>query len=221
MLKVGPEPSFVIGVHPQITRWRLAFSFDRERLSSIFGRAQIASYQLTNTFDEGIGGRITMHMPKVWSTDLKRVQFKLAASEEFSDSFHITLRPDASSGEETVRVEFELTADRNYKFDVYRRLDVGLGDVSIEVSTHVNKEGQLVVQQQLINRTDKYANFDCMLYAPDRRRQRQQIFNLGRGRNTQTSVLPRGKELIGKTIWMRAEEIGGDRILNHRIVVEP
>ena len=50
---------------------------------------------------------------------------------------------------------------------------------------------------------------------------RQQIFNLGRGRNTQTYVPPRGKELIGKTIWLRAEEIGGDRILNHRIVVEP
>ena len=59
-----------------------------------------------------------------------------------------------------------------------------------------------------------------MLFAPQRRRQRRYVLDLGPGRDTQAYVLPRGRELIGKTIWLRAEEIGGQRILNYQIVVE-
>ncbi len=50
--------------------------------------------------------------------------------------------------------------------------------------------------------------------APERRRERQQVFNLGRGRTTVTYVLPNGNQLLGQQIWFRAEEIDGDRILN-------
>ena len=93
-------------------------------------------------------------------------------------------------------------------------------DVTIDASTRLNEQGQLIVQQQLTNKTDEFASFDCMLFAPNRRRQRQQVLNLGRGRHTRTYILPRGEELIGTTLWLRAEEIDGERILNHRILVE-
>ena len=59
-----------------------------------------------------------------------------------------------------------------------------------------------------------------MLFVPDRLRQRRHVLNLGRGRNVQTYLLPRGEELLGKTLWLRAEEIGGERMLNHQILVE-
>ena len=97
---------------------------------------------------------------------------------------------------------------------------MGLGKVTIDVNTSIDETGNLVVNQQLINRSDSVVNFDCMLFAPNRRRQRRYVLNLSRGRNSLTYLLPRGEELIGKTIWLRAEEIGGDRMLNHQILVE-
>ena len=66
--------------------------------------------------------------------------------------------------------------------------------------------------------SERFVSFNCLLFAPDRRRERRQVFHLGQGRTTNIFVLPNGRELIGRTLWVRAEEIGGSRILNHHIV---
>jgi hypothetical protein len=41
-----------------------------------------------------------------------------------------------------------------------------------------------------------------------------------RTRDVKTYRLQNGKELLGKTLWLRAEEIDGRRVLNYRFVVE-
>jgi hypothetical protein len=43
---------------------------------------------------------------------------------------------------------------------------------------------------------------------------------LGRERTTLKFVLSEGEELIGKKLWIRAEEIGGFRVLNYTLDVE-
>ena len=220
VISVGPQPVFVTGINLSIALWRLRFSFSRAHLSSIFGRPQRASYQVVNTYSQGISGVMNLDSPDEWGTDLRGVRFKLAEGDSLNNAFDITLRPVARSGEHKVRVDFEVAADRTYRFSLYRRFELGLGDVSIKVSTSIDEAGSLVVSQQLANRTDSLVNFDCMLFAPNRRRQRRYVLNLGRGRNNLTYILPNGEELIGKTIWLRAEEIGGDRMLNHEILVE-
>ena len=91
----------------------------------------------------------------------------------------------------------------------------------IDLHTHLDAEKHLVVTQTLINQTDDFVSFDCLLFAPNRRRQRIQVYNLGRGRNTQNYYLPQGDELIGEKLWIRAEEVGGQRMLNYHIAVEP
>ena len=213
MISVGPQPVFVTGINLPIALWRISFSFSRDHLSSIFGQPQRASYQVVNTFPQGIGSVMSLDSPDEWGTDLRDMRFKLAEGDFLSNSFDITLRPVARS-------EFEVAADRTHHFSLYRRFELGLGDVSIKVSTRIDESGSLVVSQQLINRTDSSVNFDCMLFAPNRRRQRRYVLNLSREHNTLTYILPHGEELIGKTIWLQAEEIDGDRILNHEILVE-
>ena len=84
-----------------------------------------------------------------------------------------------------------------------------------------NGKGDLVIDQRLINTTDDFVNFKCLLFAPGRRRMRQNVLNLSRGTNTKSFVIPDGKDLIGKTIWVRAEEIAGERILNYRFEARP
>ena len=220
VIPVGPQPVFLSGVNLPITRWRLDFAFDRENLASTFSHPQRAFYRIVNSFPQGVTGSMTLQTPYAWETDLRAVHFKLAEGTDRSEQFVITLQPVARSGRHQVCVHFDVSADRIYSFNLYRHLELGLRDVSIEVTTDIDEDGNLVVSQQLTNQNDQVVNFDCMLFAPERRRQRRHILNLGRGRNSQTYILPQGEQLIGKTIWLRAEEIGGARMLNHQIVVE-
>jgi hypothetical protein len=90
----------------------------------------------------------------------------------------------------------------------------------IEMASHLDDEGNLVVEQQLVNLTDRFVSFNCLLFAEGRRRQRRQVYNLGRGRTTNVFILPEGEALVGTTLWLRAEEIGGARVLNHSGLAE-
>ena len=143
---------------------------------------------------------MTMHAPDVLDTDLHGEGFNLADGDRLSNTFDITLRPVARSGEQKVRVDFEVTAERTYRFSLFRRFQLGLRDVAIHVTADIGENGNLVVSHQLTNKSDFFVSFDCMLFAPNRRRQRRHVLNLGSGRNTQTFILPQGAELIGKTI---------------------
>jgi hypothetical protein len=199
----------------------MSFAFDKEQLSSTFGKYQKASYRFQNFFDQGVSGKVELISPEVWETQHGIRRFKLAAGEEGKQVFEVLLRPDANSGPQPVRIDFDIAADRQYQFSVYRTMQIGLGDIMIEASTQLGENGELMVEQHLINETDQAPSFNCLLFAPDRRRQRIQVFNAGRGRTTSHFVLPDGAGLVGKTIWLRAEEIGGARILNHRVTVTP
>jgi hypothetical protein len=220
VIPVGPLPTFITGLHPSVTRWRLSFKFDNPQISSVVGRPQTVSYRATNYFRQGVNGQITLDTPDVWGTPSLPVRFKLAKDEELTNSFMVTLRADASSGRQDVRIDFDVIADQRYQFRVYRSVDVGLGNVSIDLRSHIDSSGDLVVQQTLVNQSEQLVSFNCYLFAPSRRRLRHQVFDLARGTDKRIYVLPNGAELKGKTIWLRAEEIGGDRVLNYRLSVE-
>lgn len=220
VIRVGPLPSFVTGLNPAIARWRLSFKFDNDRISSVVGRPQTISYQVSNSFPQGVSGQVRLDTPEVWGPPPAPLRFKLAATEPLSTSFSVTLRGDASSGRQNIRINFDVAADQRYQFSVYRTMDVGLGNISIELSAHVNRDNELVVQQRMINQSEQFVSFNCYLFAPNRRRLRHQVFELGRGTDKRIFVLPRGDQLKGKMIWLRAEEIGGDRVLNYRLKVE-
>jgi len=106
-----------------------------------------------------------------------------------------------------------------HRFSVHRTLQLGLDGVQIE-RTSALKNGALVVEVHLTNLSDRPFSFQCVLFAPERRRQSRQVIDLGRERTTLKFVLPEGEELIGKKLWLRAEEIGGFRVLNYSIVPE-
>ena len=219
-IEVGTLPTFITGVNLPIAKVRMSFNFDRNEIPSVFGRQQTARYRFKNHFGQGVGGTVKLHVPAVWQAEPDQVRFKLAEGEELTEDLHVLLRADASSGPQPVQIDFDITADKNYRFSVYRVIEVGLGDVTVELSTRLDPQGNLIVEQNLINKTDQFVSFNCMLFAPNRRRQREQVLNLARGGNTSMFVLPNGEELLGRTLWLRAEEIGGDRILNYHVVAE-
>ncbi|OHB68345.1 MAG: hypothetical protein A2V70_06735 [Planctomycetes bacterium RBG_13_63_9] len=221
VIRVGRLPTFVTGVNEAITRWRMGFSFARERIPSIFGVRQQDSLRQQNHFAQQATGRAELVMPETWMVTPRQVDFDLAAGEAMEHAFEITLPLDALSGVQKVCVDYEVQTDRLYRFSVYRQMEVGLGDVHIETATALNDQGDLEVQQRLANDSDQRVSFRCQLYAPGRRRLMTQVVDLGRTVDVQTYRMPDGKQLLGETLWLRAEEIDGRRTLSYRFPVKP
>ncbi len=220
VIAVGPLPIFLTDVDPAIARWCMSLQFEQQQLANVFGRPQVLSLRVRNPFSQGITGELALMTPDSWGPRPVPFSFKMSVNEERVFTFPITLRSDVSSGQYDVRIDCQISGDQDYHFDVLRTLEIGGGNLFLELSARIDDQGQLVVEQQMVNQSDEVVNFSCYLHIPERRRLRKQVYDLGRGRDKKTYVIPNGAELVGKKIWLRAEEIGGDRIRNYRLVVE-
>lgn len=217
---VGPLPIFIKGVNEPIIRMRMSFRFAREQLPSVFGKSHDQGIHLQNFFPSGIQGKVRMNTPDVWRVPENEMDISMAGGEILDRTFQIELPFDANTGRQEIKVDFDIEADRNYKFSVFRHIDIGLGDVVVDVVTSLDKKGNLEVQQHLTNHTDEPLSFTCTLFAPNRRRMRTQVLQLERGTDTRTYRLSNGAELIDKKILLRLEEVDGQRVLNYRITVK-
>jgi hypothetical protein len=186
----------------------------------VFGRPHDNAFQVTNSFSRGAGGVATLVVPEGWDVEPREIKFRLAAGEQAKYRFQITLPYNAASGSHLIRVDFKVRADQVCEFSVYRHLNVGMGEVHVDVATRLNPQGELEVQQRFTNKGTSQVSFRCQLFAPGRRRLKSQVIGLVQGSNVQAYVLPDGRELLGKTLWIRAEEMNGPRVLNYRFVAE-
>jgi hypothetical protein len=132
ILEVGPTPLVIRGCSEPIARWRLATHFNTQRLESKHG-SQPATITTRNTFPAGVSGTATLNVPSEWQTDSNRWAFQSAQGEKLAIPLNITLPPNASLGDVKVSMDFEVSAERRYKFRVYRSFEVGLGDVQLDV----------------------------------------------------------------------------------------
>jgi hypothetical protein len=112
-------------------------------------------------------------------------------------------------------------ADRGCRFSVYRPIQVGLAAMRVEFTTRLNERGELEVQQQTMNEGDKPIGLRCQLFAPGRQRLSTQVEAPGRGRDRKTYSFPDGRGLIGKTLWLQAQDTRGIEVLNYRFVAQP
>lgn len=219
-LEVGPTPVFVTGQSAGVARWQAGLEFESQRLASVFDQQQTITVRVPNGFGQGISGELTLHAPPSWKVDARPTRFKVGEGDELKLPLPVTLDGAANSGPQAVRLDFEIAADRSYRFSVHRSLQLGLEDVQIELNTRLREDGALVVEQQLTNVSGHPVSFQCLLFPPGRRREMRQVIQASQGRTALTFVLPAGEELIGQKLWLRAEEIGGPRVLNHTIVAE-
>ena len=220
VLKVSSVPTLVTGIDEALVRWHMGCDLAVRKVPSVFGKPHPNSLKVQNFFGQGISGKARLMTPDVWRTTPREINFRLAPDESSELPFEITLPYDASSGAQTIRIDFEISADRRYQFSIYRPFDIGLGEVSVDILTRINEEGQLEVTQELRNQTDGPVSFRCQLFAPGRHAIRSQVLSHARGVDTKVYRLDRGSELVGQTLWLRAEEIGGSRSLNYRFVAQ-
>ena len=73
--------------------------------------------------------------------------------------------------------------------------------------------------QRCENTSSEPVTLPCNLFAPGQRRLRWQVPNLASGSDEHVYRLSDGERFRGQTLWVRAEEVGGPRVLSYRFVV--
>ncbi|MBN2578570.1 MAG: hypothetical protein JXB10_06220 [Pirellulales bacterium] len=220
-LRVGSLPVFVHGLSESVARWSLGLRLDQKRLATRLDRPQPFRMTVANSFPGGVEGVARLGLPEGWKADPKSLSLNLSPGETWRSAFDVTLPYSVDSGRHNLQIDFDLQTDPPCKFSVLRPVEVGSGDVALEVSTRLNERDQLEVEQRLINRTPGEVSFDCALYAPDRRRSSAQVLDLGQGADAKVYRLEGGRDLLGKTLWLHAEQAGGPRVLNYHFPATP
>jgi hypothetical protein len=241
-IHVGPTPLFVLGLHESITRWRMAAQFEKRQVPSVFAKPHPNVLRFRNFFPQGVGGSmkiVILHsrrdgnsaageksstepsgfMLERWSIEPPQSVFQLAADAEMKFPFEIELR-NALFGKQPVRIDFKIEADRPYQFSVYSDLEVGTEDLTLDVTTHLDKEGMLIVEQLMTNSAEQLADFKCFLRAKGQRRQRMQVYRLGKELDRKVYRFASGRELLGKEMLLELEELNGPRELRYRFIAK-
>ncbi len=217
VIAVEQLPNFLVGLDGPVTQWQLGVGFSPKQLPSVPSAIVPARLELKNTFPQAISGHISIRAPENWHMEPRTAEFRLEVGAAWRQDLQVALPNDVTGGRQMVRLDFEIQADRLYRFAMVRPLEITLGDVEFAGHATLDKHGEMEVRQTLINRGASAAGFRCDLLVPDRRRQSTEVFLQPSGKSELTYHLPDGEQLRGKTIWLRAEEIDGPRVLNYRI----
>jgi hypothetical protein len=212
---VGPTPTFLTGLDEPLARWQVGVQLDPPQLPSVVRRPQKVALKLSNPFPQGIVGSIRVVAPPQWIVQPETVEFQLRAGETQSLPLDVRLPADVTLGPQALQLDVQLSAARRYEFRMQRSLSVGTGELRLEAFTRLTAEGDLEVEQHVISSTDEPLSLECLLYAPDRKRLRSFV-RVREGEDVRIYRLPNGAELIGKSLWLRAEEQHGDRVFNVR-----
>lgn len=236
VIRVGRMPRFVFGLNEPITRWRMATRFETGSVPSIFGVEHANAALLTNTFPQGVGGRMKVFVPArdeenealsevesaEWEISMEDDQLSLKSGEDRRSPIAIRLQ-DAQYGDQLVRLDFTLLADREYQFSVWRQVHVGLEAVRLNVETRLGRDGRLIVEQLMSQESGQPSDFTCFLYVPgtDKRRKRAQVFQLGPDVDKKHYTYLNADGLIGREMRLKIQEVDGRRELIHRFRVDP
>lgn len=223
-LEVGTTPLIIRGCSVPVAQWRLAVKYAKGRISSETGQHEDAIVGV-NTFPQGLTGKVTVHFPTGWEIDPVQWPLHAAGGEDFKLPMLLTFPRDprdATLGEFRTWIDFEISADRAYKFRVNLPYRLGLGDVDLKVTSRRTPDGRLEVEQRIINNTEplEILEFNCSLFVPNEIRRRHFVTRLGKGEDQRFYFLPNADAHRGEELMLRAEQIDGRRVLNFRWKVE-
>ena len=211
---VGHVPTFLTGLNEPLVRWQIDAALGHDGFPSIPLQPLVSSLRLKSSFTQPITGRVTLSPPPKWRIEPRIIDLRLAPGEAVQRPLEITLPLEVTAGRNVIGIDYEIQADRVYRFHTTRFLDVGTKDVLLEVTTRLEAGGELRVEQTLTNQDKRPVSFRCYLLAPGRPRQAVQVAAQPGGRDQKLYHLADGEELLGKTLWLQAEEIDGPRVLN-------
>jgi hypothetical protein len=238
VIRVGPTPSFVLGLHEAVTRWRMHVSFKADQVPSIFKTPHPNSIRFQNFFPQGVGGSLKIVIleergadeklgreasggdasswtPDRWIIEPPETNFQLAAGQATEFPFEIRLK-NALYGKQRVRIDFNVEAEEQFEFSVYRDMEVGTSDLTLAVNSHLEKDGTMIIEQLMTNSAERLTDLKCYLYAKGRRPERMQVYRLGPRVDRKVYRFADGVSLVGDEMLLEVEELSGPRVLRYR-----
>ncbi|MEZ6089964.1 MAG: hypothetical protein R3C05_18445 [Pirellulaceae bacterium] len=219
IVRVDRLPVFLTNVNPLIAKFRIAAKLQPARLESLPGRQQVLNLSLKNTFGAPVSGRFTMQSPATWEIARQSRDINISETATTEIPIEISLRSNAVIGRHRVRFDFAIEADKRSKFSVWRNIDVGPDDLKFEPSFRFDASGALIVTVTLSNHAQHAQDYNCYLMTQSQSRQHQRM-QMTVGPVQQVSkdfVWPNGKDLIGTTMTLQAEDRNGKRVLIYPI----
>jgi hypothetical protein len=215
-IDLGPIPRLLLSCSEPVARWRITARFEDGKMKSEFGGHNDAVVG-RNTFPQGVSGTVTLVLPEGWSAEPREWTITAAAGEEFRFPVFLTAPTNTPLGDHLFVMDFNIVADRPYRFRVEKPYIVGLGDVTLEVKDRKLPDGRLEIEQIVTNHSNpiEMLDFRCSLFIPDTRRQKIQITKLGQGQDRKFYYLPDADSRRGQTLRLRLEQDGGRRVLNY------
>ncbi|MFO0922971.1 MAG: hypothetical protein U0905_10860 [Pirellulales bacterium] len=217
-IEVGPEPIIVRGIDLDVTQWAMGIQIENSTIETTAGGRQPLRVQFANPTSNAVRGTLHVTAPDIFISSRQGVDFRIDAQNQQTIGCDVQLKPDAVSQRSRVRIDVDIHGNKNGRFSVYRDLKIGQEDIELDVNQQVDSDDNLILQLEFQNHTNRKLNFDCMIMLPDRPRERTQVLDVRERKETLVGI-KNASNLFGKTIWIRCEEIGSNRIVNQRIVV--
>ena len=214
VVMADPVPMVLRGGSAQMARFRLGVGFDKGRMPSSTDEF-FDELVLRNPFPQGISGNVELDVPREWEVRPRTQPFAMKVGETLRIPVILRVPSHTSLGPQPIRLEFRMDADSYYRFEVVRDYTVGLGDVTIDVQTQLLEDDELEVRQKIVNHTEETLEFRVSLFVPGHKRYKRRVAELGTEEsNVITYRVAGAAALAGQTLRIRAEQEGGNRVLN-------
>lgn len=221
----GPEqriaidkwPIIIDGIDVRVARWRMGVGLQETRIDPLVGKTQEMKVRFANPLSVPVVGKVKVIAPFLMASETTS-GFEIEGNTSDVINVPIQIRPDANTTAASVKLKFSIQGDKPVTFVVDQEMQVGTSDFEFEPRYEFDAEDRLRLFIEVINHESNPLNFDCLLLIPDRARERTQIAGL-KDRVTKLIVLENASDLIGKTLWLRCEQIATNRILNYRIEI--
>lgn len=220
-VQIGPVPTFIVGADPQLLSFRMSVDIKDKEIDSLLGQVQKLSVEFSNSTRDSLVGDMRVLPPATWTVETPRRGWEALAGRTVRETFRVVLSNTAKVGEYEFPIQFELDTIPPKRITVYRKVNVGPEGLDLKVSTRLLRSGELRVQIELTNHTAQPQPYDCMLFPPPGNRQFQRrLLTVDPGETIKREIYwPDGKELLGKTMLLRAAQQNGQRVLNYPIDV--
>jgi len=218
-LTIDKWPIIIDGVDVRAARWRMGIGLEAPRIDPLVGQTQELKVLFENPFDGRASGQVTIIAKSILVEDAT-ANFDVDGRSNSVITVPVRVKPDANTAAAAIQMKFSIQSETPVTFVADQEIQVGTSDFTFETRYEINGNNELRLTLEVSNHQSVPLNFDCILLIPERPRARTQISGL-KEQITKTMTLENASDLIGKTLWLRCEQIGTNRVLNYRIEIRP
>ncbi len=218
-IKLNGWPIIISNVDQTLVKWQQEVVIENPIIENRVGLSEPVRVRLNNPSDSAVRGMVEIVAPALLEDSSSQSKFDMNSNRPSVVEVPMKLRFDAGQSQELVDVIVRTDEKPSRSFLVHRQLLVGLKDFRVESQTEFDEQRNLLVNIEMFNLGTTEANFECTLVVPGRRRMKFQMVRVV-DRIEKKLQIENAEELRGESLYLRCEEIGSGRVINHRVLIE-